>query len=187
MEQIFSIDCGEFILREYKLEDADAIYNLALEEKIYRYLPDWKTTREQRLEWVRDYEMPGNAAFLEAVSDNVFPEGYFRLGIVLKENNKFIGWCCIGPKLELPKPNTEIFYAITKDYEGRGFVTKASMALIDYILKETKIETLNALAEIDNVGSNKVIQKCGFKFVEQININDKIHNHYKMQKKIRKD
>lgn len=58
------------------------------------------------------------------------------MGIVLKETDKFIGWCCAGPKDQLPKPNTEIFYAISKNYEGRGYVTKAAKTLIDYLFSE---------------------------------------------------
>jgi [ribosomal protein S5]-alanine N-acetyltransferase len=182
MNNLFMIDCGDFILREYTEKDADAIYYLAMEDEIYRFLPDWRTTKEQRIEWVRDYEIPGNQAFLKAVSEGIVPEGYFRLGIILKENDQFIGWCCAGPKDELPKPNTEIFYAISKNYAGRGYVTEAAKALIHYLFKETKIETLNALAEIENIGSNKVIQKCGFEYVDEIEIDGKMHHHYKMDK-----
>jgi [ribosomal protein S5]-alanine N-acetyltransferase len=182
MIHLFTIDCGEFILREYIVEDAEAIYNLALEEEINRFLPDWKTSREQRLEWVRDYEIPGNQAFLKAVADGTVPEGYLRLGIVLKENGQFIGWCCAGPKDELPKPNTEIFYAVSKDYAGRGYVTAAAKALIHYLFEETKIDTLNALAEIDNIASNKVIQKCGFEHVGEIEIENKMLHRYIMKK-----
>lgn len=182
MENLFTIDCGEFVLREYTLDDVDAIYNLAIEDEINRFLPDWKTTREQRLIWVRDYEIPGNKAFLKAVSEGIVPEGYFRLGIIFKETGQFIGWCCAGPKDELPKPNTEIFYAISKDYSGRGYVTKAARELINYLFTDTKIEYLNALAEIDNIGSNKVIQKCGFDYVGEIEIDKKMHHRYKMSK-----
>jgi [ribosomal protein S5]-alanine N-acetyltransferase len=182
MENPFTIDCGDFILREYRIEDAEAIYNLAMEEEIYRFLPDWRTSREQRLEWVRDYEIPANQAFLKAVSEGSVPEGYLRLGIVLKEKDQFIGWCCAGPKEELPQPNTEIFYAISNVYAGRGYVTTAAKALIDFLLRETKIDTLNALAEVDNVGSNKVILKCGFDYVGDLTIDQKLLHYYKMTK-----
>jgi [ribosomal protein S5]-alanine N-acetyltransferase len=181
---MFTIDCGEFILREYTLEDAESIYNIAMEEEVYRYLPDWRTSKEQRLEWVRDYEIPGNQAFLKAVSQGIVPKGYFRLGIILKENNQFIGWCCAGPKEELPKPNTEIFYAISKSYGGRGYVTTAAKAMIDYLFHNTQIETLQALAEVDNIASNKVIQKCGFHYVGDIEIDHKVHQHYQINKSI---
>jgi [ribosomal protein S5]-alanine N-acetyltransferase len=181
-KNMFIIDCGEILLREYRIEDSVSIYNLAMEDEIYRFLPDWRTSREQRLEWVRDYEIPGNQAFLKAVSKGDVPEGYFRLGIILKETGQFIGWCCAGPKEELPLPNTEIFYAISKDYAGRGYVTTAAKALIQFLFQETKIETLNALAEIENIASNKVIQKCGFDYIGEIEIDYKLHHHYKMYK-----
>jgi [ribosomal protein S5]-alanine N-acetyltransferase len=180
MNNPFTIDCGEIILREYLLDDAEAIYNLALEEEVNRFLPDWKTSREQRIEWLRDYEIPGNQAYLKALREGRMPEGYLRLGIILKENGQFIGWCCTGPKDELPIPNTEISYAVSKAYAGRGYVTKAAKALIHFLFTETKIHTLNALAEHDNIASIKVIQKCGFSYVGDLSIDHKRLHHYQI-------
>ncbi|MBM7608957.1 RimJ/RimL family protein N-acetyltransferase [Lysinibacillus composti] len=51
MNPLFTIDCGEIMLREYRVEDADAIYEITSQPEVHEFLPDFKTTREQRLDW----------------------------------------------------------------------------------------------------------------------------------------
>ncbi|KAA0546606.1 GNAT family N-acetyltransferase [Bacillus sp. BGMRC 2118] len=182
MSEVFTIDCGEIVLREYSLQDADSIYKIALEEQVTNFLPDWKTSRKQRHEWVKNYEIPGNQKFLQEVFEGKVPTGYLRLGIIHKKTDTFIGWCCLGPKEELSEPNTEIVYSITKEYEGLGFVTLAVQSLIRYIFTKTKIQTINALARIDNIGSVKVIKKCNFTYIADIEIDNHLFHHFKLTK-----
>lgn len=62
-----------------------------------------------------------NKQFFDAVSQSKdIGELRLRLGIILKETGEFIGWCCSGIKEELPAPNREIMYAISKDHRGKG-------------------------------------------------------------------
>ncbi|MEB9982046.1 GNAT family N-acetyltransferase, partial [Bacillus cereus] len=93
-----------------------------------------------------------------------------------------IGWCCTGMKEELPSPNREIMYAISNEYQNHGYATKATKGLIDYLFKETNLNVLNAIALINNVASNKVIEKCGFIYKSQQRIENQIYNHYILRK-----
>lgn len=181
MNDLFTIDCGEILLREYRIDDADAIYELTSQPEVYEFLPDFKTTREQRLDWVTNYEIPSNKAFLAAVP-NIDKQTYLRLAIILKETGEFIGFCMTGIKEELPAPNREIAYAISKHYRNRGYTTKAVKGLINYLFEKTNIELLNAVALTQNVSSNRVIQKSGFTVVEEIEIENQKYNHYTLHK-----
>lgn len=177
MSELFTIDCGEFYLREFTIDDVDAIYEITSQPEVYEFLPDWKSTREQRYHWVKNYEIPSNKKFLAEVPDVTYPN-YFKLGMILKETGKFIGFCNTGTKEELPAPNQEIVYAISKEYRNRGYVTKAVRELINYLFTNTNIEVLNAVALLENGGSNKVIQKTGFQFTGEMDIDKQKHNHY---------
>ena len=97
--KLFTIDCGEFYLREFCEEDVDAIVEITSQPEVAEFLPDWKSTREQRLDWVINYEIPENKAFLAAVP-NLHQE-ILRLGIILKETGEFIGFCTSGIKEEI--------------------------------------------------------------------------------------
>ena len=97
LDNLFTIDCGEILLREFRVEDADAIYEITSQPEVYEFLPDWKSTREQRLEWLTNYEIPSNQEFLAAVT-NIEQQNYLKLEIVLKETSEFIGFCNTGFK-----------------------------------------------------------------------------------------
>ncbi|MBV6707467.1 GNAT family N-acetyltransferase [Bacillus thuringiensis] len=181
--KLFKIDCGDIYLQEFMVKDAESIYKIANQLEIAKFLPDWKSTKEQRVDWIADYEIPANKAFLDAVkTTNNIDNHTLKLGIFKKATNELIGWCCTGMKEELPSPNREIMYAISNEYQNHGYATKATKGLIDYLFKETNLNVLNAIALINNVASNKVIEKCGFIYKSQQRIENQIYNHYILRK-----
>ncbi|WP_462411733.1 GNAT family N-acetyltransferase [Neobacillus sp. Marseille-QA0830] len=180
-KDILMIDLGDILLREYIVKDADAIYELTLQPEVYEFLPDFKTTREQRLNWVTNYEIPLNKKFIAALP-NIEEQTYLRLAVILKETEELIGFVMSGIKEELPQPNREIAYAISKHYHNRGYATKAAKGLITFLFKQTNVEILNAVALPRNTGSNKVIQKIGFQYINDVEINNQTHHHYLLHK-----
>ncbi|MGM1047991.1 MAG: GNAT family N-acetyltransferase [Bacillota bacterium] len=179
----FTIDCNDIILREYKLEDLDALYNLTQQPEIKEFLPDWDVPKEQRLDWLINYEIPENQKFIQAVSEGGdIGDIRLRLGIILKETSEFIGWCCTGIKDELPDPKREVMYAISKDHRSQGYTTQAVHGLIKYLFENTHVEELCALALVHNVPSNKVIQKCGFVWSNILEMDGMPYNSYTIHK-----
>ncbi|MZQ83254.1 GNAT family N-acetyltransferase [Paenibacillus sp. 5J-6] len=182
-KNIFGIDCKDVYLREYLLDDLDEFHSLTMQPEIYDYLPGWNVSREQREEWLKNYEIPGNKQFINAVSKGgVIGELRLRLGIILKASGEFIGWCCTGIKEELPTPNREIMFAISKDHRGKGYTTQATEGLTKYLFENTNVEVINAIALIPNVPSNRVIQKSGFIYQGVIELNNERYNYYKLSK-----
>ncbi len=149
--------------------------------EVYEFLPDWRSTRAQRLDWVTNYEIPENKEFLSAVP-HISGHNYLRLGMILKDTGEFIGFCNTGMKEELREPNREIAYVISKHYRNRGYTTKAVKGLLQYLFDQTDVEHLNAVVVPRNVSSNKVIEKCGFRLNGEIEIDDQTHYHYTLNK-----
>ncbi|MFJ8261975.1 GNAT family N-acetyltransferase [Rummeliibacillus sp. NPDC094406] len=182
-EKLFRIDCGDIYLQEFSIEDADSIYRISNQPEIFNFLPDWKSTKEQRVNWLTYEDIPANKAFLDAVVNTSNIDDHFlRLGVFIKETDEFIGWCCTGIKDELPIPNREIMYAISSEFQKKGYATKASKGLIDYLFTNINLDVINAVALINNVSSNKVIKKCGFTYLSQQTIENEIYNHYILNK-----
>ena len=181
MSKLFTIDCGEIILREFTTDDVDAIYELTSKPEVYEFLPDWRSTREQRLHWLTNDEVPDNKKFLAAVP-HVSDVNCLKLGIILKETDKFIGFCNTCIKEELEEPNREIAYAISKHYRNRGYTTKATKGLINYLFENTDVALLNAVVLPHNVSSSKVVEKCGFRLEGNVEIDGAQHDHYMLQK-----
>lgn len=181
--KLFRIDCGDIYLQEFTMKDAESIYKISNQPEIEKFLPDWKSTKEQRVNWIINDEIPANKAFLEAVkTTNNIDNHMLKLGIFKQATNEFIGWCCTGIKEELPSPNREIMYAISSEYQNNGYATKANKGLIDYLFKKTNVNVLNAIALIKNLPSNKVIEKCGFIYMSQQTIENRLFNHYVLSK-----
>lgn len=182
-DNILMIDCKDVILREYIVADLDDFHTLTWQPEIYEYLPGWNVSKEQREEWFINYEIPANKQFIHAVSRGEdIGDLRLRMGIILKETGKFIGWCCTGLKDELPLPNREIMYAISKDHRGKGYTTQASLGMINYLFENTNVEVLSAVALIDNLPSNRVIQKSGFNFQGIIELDHEEYNYYILTK-----
>ena len=182
-KNIFTIECKDVVLKEFQMEDLDSIYDITLESEVREFLPDWIATKEQRKEWLTKYEINENKEFLEAVPDISNIKGRaFRLGIVLKDENKLIGWINSGLKDELPPPNREIGYAVSNKYTGKGYATQAVQGLIKYLFENTNTDVLNATALTYNIPSNKVINKSGFSLIGTVNIEGKDYYHYKIYK-----
>lgn len=185
-ENVFKIDCKGIILREYIIDDLDEFHSLTWQPEIYEFLPGCNVSKEQRLDWLINYETKENEQFLTAVSEGGdIDELRLRLGIISKESGEFIGWCCTGIKDELPPPNREIMYAISKDHRGKGYTTQAAQGIIKYLFENTNVEVLNAIALICNLPSNRVIQKCDFDFINIIEIENESYNYYKLSKSLK--
>lgn len=183
LTKLFRIGCGDIYLQEFTVKDAESIYKIANQPEIEKFLPDWKSTKEQRVNWVTNDEIPENKAFLHAVRTTTnIDDHILGLGIFKKTTNEFIGWCCTSLKDELPAPNREIMYAVSSEYHNNGYATKATQGLIGYLFENTNVDVLNAIALINNVPSNKVIEKCGFAYLSQQTIENQIYNHYVLSK-----
>lgn len=177
---LFTIDCGDFYLREFCEEDVDAIIEITAQPEVAEFLPDWKSTRAQRLDWTLNEDIPDNKAFLSAVPN--LTDEIIRLGIILKETAEFIGFCTSGIKEELNGSNREVAFAISKHYRNQGYTTKAVKALIQYLFQHTNVKHLNAVVLPHNASSNKVIQKCGFYLNGHAQIDGEQFNHYVLKK-----
>lgn len=176
------IDCGDVYLRPYASEDLERIYAITQEAAVKKYLPDWDAPLEQRRVWLNEYEIPENDRFAEAIENGGrIGELRLRLGIILKETDEFIGWCCSGIKEEVASPNREIMFAISERYRNKGYTTQAVRGLIDYLFRHSDAEELVAVALIENVASNKVIAKSGFKLVSAVTMEDQAYYEYRIR------
>lgn len=182
-DEILTIDCKDIMLREYMAEDLDALHHLTWQPHFHEFLVDWNVSKEQREEWFHNYEIPENKRFLQAVStDGDIEEIRLRLGIISKATGKFIGVCGTGVLDKITPPKREIYYGISSEYRNNGYTTQAVKGLIHYLFCNTNTEQLVAIAQICNYSSNRVINKSGFVFERDIEIEEKKYHYYTMKK-----
>lgn len=84
-------------------------------------------------------------------------------GITLKHSNTLIG------TIDFVSWNTahhsaEIGYALARQYWGRGIVTEAAKALVDFGFKQMALQRIQARCYVENIGSARVMKKIGMQF-----------------------
>lgn len=109
-----------------------------------------------------------------------------RFAVILKETNEFIGFSGLKfrDKLENGHINFyDIGYRFSEKYWHKGFATESSLAWLDYGFNTMKLPTIYACAFSDNVGSNKVLNKIGFEFINQYLDGNLFLNWYEIKQK----
>lgn len=81
--------------------------------------------------------------------------------IRLKDENEFIG--ILGLRLA-PKRflSGEIYYSLLPAFWGKGCTSEAVRLFLNYAFNELELHRIEAGCAIDNIGSIKVLEKCGF-------------------------
>ena len=164
------LETERLILRHLKKEDAAAIFDTyASDEEVTRYLtwlPHEDVTVTERLVdmWLKEYEK----------------EDCYRYIIENKQTHELMGMIDVVRFDE--KGNPVIGYVSGKKFWNHGYMTEAFEALIA-LLKNDGYTNIMIEALTDNIGSNRVIEKCGFRLddteiIEHRNVSRKINTYY---------
>ncbi len=105
---------------------------------------------------------------LDRLSESVDEKDWWTYFPIYKQDNKLIG--CGGYKGKPTNAGTvELGYEIAPDYRNRGFATEMTKGLIENALKDERVKSIIAHTLGQDNASTKVLLKCGFKKVEEIN------------------
>lgn len=93
-------------------------------------------------------------------------EDHFDFAVVLKETGEYIGNVGISGA---GREDADIGYGICESYQGKGFATEATRAIVEWGFDKLKELGANQkiVAEIEheNWASRKVVEKAGFTFI----------------------
>ncbi len=150
------------ILRELLPSDDIGLFELDSNPEVHTYVgKNPITTIEQAREVI--------AFIRQQYIDN----GIGRLAVIHKETNAFMGWA--GLKLYKTEANAhsnfyELGYRFIQKYWGKGYATEAAKAIIDYGFNEMGLTEIFAMTDIDNKASRHVLEKCGFTYIEDFDL-----------------
>jgi RimJ/RimL family protein N-acetyltransferase len=82
--------------------------------------------------------------------------------ITLPGEDRLIG--VIGLTLEHAHDRAEMHFWLMKKYWGKGYMTEVAKRIVDYVFRDLKFNRLDINHLNVNIGSQRVIEKCGFKF-----------------------
>jgi len=87
-------------------------------------------------------------------------ESYF-LGVFKKETGEFVAQIYIGlTNRELPE--YEIGYIADIDHQGKGYVTEAVMAALQFVFEQLGAHRVRLECDDTNLKSSRVAERCGF-------------------------
>lgn len=79
----------------------------------------------------------------------------------------------------------ELGYVLAKSFWGKGYMTEAVQALIDWAFQQATIQRVYATTSVDNIGSQRVMEKTGMqregmlrKYIVHPNISDEPRDSY---------
>ena len=85
--------------------------------------------------------------------------------IRLKDTGRVIGNIGLEPDRRREDVNSrELGYSLAEDCWGKGIMTEAANAVIDYAFEDLDLVVMGICTGPDNKRSQRVIEKCGFKF-----------------------
>jgi RimJ/RimL family protein N-acetyltransferase len=91
------------------------------------------------------------------------PENYPPRFFAIISDRQLVGSIGIITKTDIYRKNLEIGFFISEDFWGKGFATKAIKAATSYAFRDFDIVRVYAETFSDNIGSQKALQKAGFK------------------------
>ena len=140
------------MLRKITLEDAQDIFGYSKDPEVTRFVT-----------WEPHKSIDDSINFLKSVIQRYENNEPSDWGIIYKENNKFIGTC--GYVLWVPVHSlAEIAYALSREYWGKGLVTEAVKEVIKHGFEKMNLNRIYARCFVENIGSQKVLEKVGMKF-----------------------
>lgn len=151
------LETERLYLRQFTEADAPLIRHLNSQPGVLQYIPETIPASDEEAEEV-----------IRAIILPQYKNNLGRWAAHLKTSNEFIGWC--GLKMLKTASGgycIDLGYRFLPSAWGKGYATEAAKATLQYGHKELKLDKIIAHAHIDNIASQKVLEKTGMQFVDE--------------------
>jgi len=155
------LETERLIIRRFTFDDLPKLIELRSDEEVIKYLGGRRLQNSESI-----------AKRLEFYIDCYAKFGYGMCAMIWKETDEMIGWCGLQPLEETGE--TEVGYGMIKEFWGKGIGYECAMAWLDYGFKTANAERIVAVADPENTGSWRIMEKCGMKY-------ERTDNHYGME------
>jgi ribosomal-protein-alanine N-acetyltransferase len=137
------------LLRRFNENDVEAIYRMRSDADMMRYIRE-PQNRAESTNWVK------------LVSSLWEKEKIGFCAVVEKVSGQVIGWCGLWRLKETGE--TEVGYAIAKEFWRRGLASEAAEAFLEYGFNKLNLDKIVAVAFPENAGSRRVMEKLGMHY-----------------------
>ena len=165
------IEAERLILRKPRVDDATAVFAGWVQDPDVTYFLTWRP--HENIEMTKSVLEKTIAAW----------EQDFRFPFVIadKNTNQLVGMI----EIRMEGHQAELGYVLAKVVWGKGYMTEAVQALINWAFQQPTIYRVYATTSVDNAGSQRVMEKAGMlregllkKYIVHPNINDEPRDSY---------
>ncbi len=138
------------LLKQITDEDIYPLFNLRSDKEIMKYIP------RHPAETIEDARQ-----LIQHFDEVIHQNSKITWGIYLKETVQLIG--TIG-YVNIYKENyrAEIGYLLSRNQQGKGVMSEALAAAMNYGFNELKLHSIEAIVHPDNVSSSRLLEKNQF-------------------------
>lgn len=144
------LETERLILRPMNEADADLVFAMRSDADVMRFIRAPQKKRSEAQGWIN------------LVSSRWETEKIGFCAIVEKASGKFIGWCGLWRLQETKE--TEVGYALFKEFWGKGFAVEAAEAFLHYGFNDLNLEKIVAVANPKNAPSRRVMERLGMNY-----------------------
>lgn len=150
-----SFETARLLFRELLPSDDVAMFDLDANPEVCKYLGVKPVTD---ISQTRD--------IIEVIRQQYIDNGIGRWAVILKETNEFIGWAGLKyiKRLNGRDHNYDLGYRFIQRHWGKGYGTETAKAFVEFGFKEMKLEKISAYIDVNNIASQKILEKCGLQF-----------------------
>ncbi|GAA2374936.1 GNAT family N-acetyltransferase [Dactylosporangium salmoneum] len=154
------LETERLALRRITVGDLDNLVALDADPEVMRYLGP-----PTLLQAMRDEGLPRILAYYDRGDDL----GYWA--VQEKAAETFLGWVFFRPHRDIDPPapvdrsGIEVGYRLRREAWGKGFATEACRPLVVRGFEALGVERVYAETMATNVGSRRVMEKCGLRHV----------------------
>lgn len=148
------LETDRLILRRFKKEDAEAMYNnWASDNEVTKYLT-WPPHSNQEV----------SQSILDGWVNSYSDDNFYQWAIVLKDNgDKPIG-SISAVDIKEKTSMAHIGYCIGRAWWHKGITSEALRAVMDFLFDKVEANRIEARHDPRNPNSGKVMKKCGMKY-----------------------
>jgi RimJ/RimL family protein N-acetyltransferase len=151
--KIPSITTPHLKLLPLEATDAEILHRIYQVDGVLRYFPN---TTPAPLEKIQK--------FINAQEKHWAEYGYGNWGILPEGERQIVGWAGLQYVPELDE--TEVGYLLNRPFWGKGYATEAARASLQFGFERFNFDHMIALVHPDNLGSRRVLEKCGMTYME---------------------
>ena len=150
------LETARLIIREYTLDDFDALYEILSDSETMKYYP-------------KPYDEKGVQRWINWCIESYAKNGFGLWALELKETGEFIGDCGISLQNIDGEQLPEIGYHINKKYWRNGYAKEACAAVKNWFFNNTEFDCVYSYMNRENVASYSTAKANGMTRIKEYN------------------